>query len=184
MKTEIEKMIAGELYRAADPAIQAAWTACARWIAHYNAIVSGDPDEWREALRLRLAHVGEGVVIRPPFCCDFGWNVRIGAGAFVNFDCVILDVCPVSIGEATQIGPGVHIYAADHPRDAGLRRAGLESGKPVTIGANVWIGGGARIMPGVTIGDDAIVGAGAVVIRDVAAGVTVVGVPARPVAVA
>ncbi len=97
----------------------------------------------------------------------------------MNFNCVILDVCAVTIGARTQIGPGVQILAADHPRDPALRRDMLENGRPVRIGADVWIGGGAIILPGVTIGDDAIVGAGSVVTRDVPAGATVVGNPAR-----
>jgi maltose O-acetyltransferase len=100
----------------------------------------------------------------------------------MNFNCVILDVVEVTIGAATAIGPGVQILTADHPRDPVQRRTGQESGQPIHIGANVWIGGGAIILPGVTIGDDAVIGAGAVVTRDVAAGVTVVGNPARPVA--
>jgi maltose O-acetyltransferase len=118
-------------------------------------------------------------VIRPPFHCDFGYNIRIGAGVFLNFNCVILDVVAVTIGARTQIGPAVQIYAADHPRDLAIRETGVEFGRPVSIGQNVWIGGGAIILPGVAIGDDAVVGAGAVVTRDVPQGATVVGNPAR-----
>jgi maltose O-acetyltransferase len=99
----------------------------------------------------------------------------------MNFGCVLLDVCEIRIGEKMQIGPGVQIYTADHPRDPAERRAGVEFGRPVSIGANVWIGGHAIILPGVTIGDDAIIGAGSVVTRDVAAGASVVGNPARVV---
>jgi maltose O-acetyltransferase len=98
---------------------------------------------------------------------------------FLNFNCVILDVVSVHIGDGTQIGPAVQIYTADHPRDAETRRSGLEFGRPVVIGKNVWIGGGAIILPGVTVGDDALIGAGSVVTRDVPAGATVVGNPAR-----
>jgi maltose O-acetyltransferase len=104
----------------------------------------------------------------------------LGEGVFLNFNCVILDVVPVDIGAGTQIGPAVQIYAADHPRDPVVRRTGAEFGRPVSIGANVWIGGGAIILPGVTIGDDAVIGAGAVVTRDVANGTTMIGNPARP----
>jgi maltose O-acetyltransferase len=149
------------------------------WIERFNA--PGLSDEERYALLgERLASVGEDALIRPPFFCDYGYNISIGPRAFLNHGCVILDVEPVSIGEGTAIGPAVQILAADHPRDPGLRRQGLRFGRPVTIGANVWIGGGAIVLPGVTIGDDAIVGAGSVVTRDVAAGDTVVGNPARP----
>jgi maltose O-acetyltransferase len=105
----------------------------------------------RHALLLeRLAAVGDGAVIRPPFHCDYGFNIRLGAGAFLNFNCVILDVVEVTIGDRTQIGPGVQILAADHPRDPALRASGLEFGRPVRIGRNVWIGAGAIILPGVS----------------------------------
>src|SRR5471030_2441386 len=128
----------------------------------------------------RLGRVGMDAVIRPPFFCDYGYNIRLGDGVFLNFNCVILDVVEISIGDRTQIGPAVQIYAADHPRDAETRREGLEFGRPVRIGSDVWIGGGAIILPGVTIGDGAVIGAGSVVTRDVAAGDTVTGNPARP----
>jgi maltose O-acetyltransferase len=148
------------------------------WIDRFNA--HGLSDDERYALLVeRFASVGAQVLIRPPFFCDYGFNITLGAGAFLNYNCVILDVEPVSIGEGTAIGPAVQILAADHPRDPKLRRQGVRFGRPVTIGANVWIGGGAIILPGVTIGDDAIVGAGSIVTRDVAAGTTVVGSPAR-----
>jgi maltose O-acetyltransferase len=107
--------------------------------------------------------------------------VRIGAGAFLNFGCVILDCAPVEIGEITEVGPGVHVYAATHPTDPELRRQRLELARPVTIGRNVWIGGGAIVGPGVTVGDDSVIGAGSVVVRDVPAGVVVAGNPARVV---
>jgi maltose O-acetyltransferase len=134
---------------------------------------------WRALLLERLAAVGDGAVIRPPFHCDYGINIRLGAGVFLNFNCVILDVVEVTIGDHTQIGPGVQILAADHPRDPALRASGLEFGRPVSIGRNVWIGAGAIILPGVSIGDSALIGAGSVVTRDVPAGVTAFGNPAR-----
>ena len=96
----------------------------------------------------RLGHVGKDAVIRPPFLCDFGYNISLGDGVFLNFNCVILDVVEVVIGDRTQIGPATQIYAADHPRDAETRRTGLEFGRPVRIGSDVWIGGGAIILPG------------------------------------
>ena len=149
------------------------------WIDRFNA--EGLSDEERHALLVeRFASVGEHALIRPPFFCDHGYNISLGPGAFLNFACIILDVEPVSIGAGTAIGPAVQILASDHPRDPRLRAQKLRFGRPVTIGANVWIGGGAIILPGVTIGDDAIVGAGSIVTRDVAAGATVVGNPARP----
>jgi maltose O-acetyltransferase len=177
--SEKQKMLAGQAYQPGDPEIQADQAAAKEWMVRYNAALASSPAERRVLLAERLAEVGEGAVIRPPFHCDYGYNIRIGAGAFLNFNCVILDVVGVTIGAGTQIGPAVQIYAADHPRDPAERKAGLESGRPVTIGRNCWIGGGAIILPGVSIGDDAIVGAGSVVTRDVQAGATVVGNPAR-----
>lgn len=148
------------------------------WIDRFNA--PGLSDGERYALLVeRFARVGEQALIRPPFFCDYGSNISLGRGAFLNYNCVILDVEPVVIGEGTAIGPAVQILASDHPRDPASRRRQLRFGRPVTIGTNVWIGGGAIILPGVTIGDDAIVGAGSIVTRDVAAGATVVGNPAR-----
>ena len=178
-RTELDKMLAGELYRAGAPELQAAQGETKRWLVRYNAASAEPPDVRRALLAERLASVGAGAVIRPPFHCDYGFNIHIGEEAFLNFGCVILDVMTVTIGAGAQVGPAVQIYAADHPRDAATRQTGLESGKPVHIGRDAWIGGGAIILPGVTIGDGAVVGAGSVVTRDVAAGATVMGNPAR-----
>jgi len=116
--------------------------------------------------------------VRTPFHCDYGFNIRLGSQVFLNFGCVLLDVVAIEIGDRSQLGPGVQLYAADHPRDAPTRRAGLEFGRPIRIGRDVWIGGGAIVLPGVDIGDGAIVGAGSVVTRHVPPGATVVGNPA------
>jgi maltose O-acetyltransferase len=178
-RTEREKMLAGALYNASDAEIQADLGAAAAWLARYNASLDKPAAERRKLLAERFAMVGEGAEIRPPFYCDYGINISLGAGAFLNFNCVVLDVVPVTIGAKAQIGPGVQILTADHPRDPSQRDAGLEFGRPISIGRNVWIGGGAIILPGVTIGDDAIVGAGSIVTRDVPPGRTAVGNPAR-----
>lgn len=172
-------MLAGELYDPADPELQADIEAAQRWLARYNATLDRPHAERRALLLERFAAVGEGAVIRPPFHCDYGFNISIGAGAFLNFNCVILDVVEVTIGEGTQIGPGVQILAADHPRDPAIRALGREFGRPVHIGRNVWIGGGAIILPGATVGDGATIGAGSVVTRDVPACATAFGNPAR-----
>jgi maltose O-acetyltransferase len=164
-KTEKQKMLAEELYRP-DAELAAEQAVTKAWLTRYNAALASPVSERHALLREGLAQVGADVVIRPPFFCDFGYN--------------ILDVVDVTIGDRTQIGPAVQIYSADHPRDAKTRRAGLEFGRPVRIGSDVWIGGGAIILPGVTIGDGAVIGAGSVVTRDVAAGDTVTGNPARP----
>ncbi len=178
-RTEKQKMLAGELYRAGDAEIQADQAATKAWLARFNAASVAPPAERRAMLAERLAAVGQGAVIRPPFHCDYGYNISLGVDAFLNFGCVILDVVAVEIGDGVQIGPAVQIYAADHPRDKATRREGLEFGRPVRIGAFAWIGGAAIILPGVTIGPDAVIGAGSVVTRDVPAGATVAGNPAR-----
>jgi len=157
-------MLAGELYRP-DAELGAEQAAAKAWMVRYNDALALPVSERHALLCERLGHVGKDAVIRPPFFCDYGYNIRLGDGVFLNFNCVILDVVEVSIGERTQIGPAVQIYAADHPRDAATR---------------VWIGGGAIILPGVTIGDGAVIGAGSVVTRNVEAGQTVMGNPARP----
>src|SRR5207302_5481098 len=154
MRAEMEKMLAGELYDASAPEIQAELAAARRRLASYNAALDMAPSERRKLLVESFAAVGDGAVVRPPFHCDYGFNIRLGAGVFLNFNCVILDVVEVTIEHKTQIGPGVQILAADHPRDAAGRASGLEFGRPIHIGRNVWIGGGAIILPGVTIGDD------------------------------
>ena len=179
MATEKQKMLAGELYVATGEELAADGRRVAEWMDRYNASIARTQQDYASLLRELLASVGEGAYIRPPFHCDYGYNISLGAGVFLNFNCIILDVVKVAIGDRTQIGPGVQILTADHPRDPAQRRAGLEFGRPIVIGADVWIGGGAIVLPGVTIGDGAIVGAGAVVTRDVAAGATVVGNPAR-----
>src|SRR6201992_3775897 len=152
-------MLAGELYRP-DAELGAEQAAAKAWMVRYNAALALPVAERHALLCERLGRVGKDAVIRPPFFCDYGYNIRLGDGVFLNFNCVILDVVAVTIGASTQIGPAVQIYAADHPRDPAVRRTGAEFGRPVSIGENVWIGGGAIILPGVTIGDNAIVGAG------------------------
>lgn len=179
MPTEKEKMLAGELYDAGDAELQADLAANAAWLARYNAALALPVTERRALLARHFAAVGHGCNIRPPFHCDYGYNITLGHGVFLNFNCVILDVATVTIGDGTQIGPGVQILTADHPRHHEQRRAGLEFGRPIAIGRNVWIGGGAIILPGIGVGDDAIIGAGSVVTRDVPAGATAAGNPAR-----
>lgn len=177
--TQKERMLAGQLYVADDPELVADAERAAEWLDRYNrastATVAG-----RHALLVEgLGYAGRGATIRAPFHCDYGYNIHLGEGVFLNFGCTVLDVVPVRIGAGTQIGPGVQILTADHPRDPAQRGQRLEFGRSVTIGRNVWIGGGALILPGITIGDDAIVGAGSVVTRDVPDGATVAGNPAR-----
>ena len=177
--SERQKMLSGQPYDPGDAELQADQAAARQWMARYNAALAATPAERRDLLRQRLAEVGDDAVIRPPFHCDYGYNIRLGRGVSLNFNCVILDVCEVEIGALSQIGPGVQILTADRPRDPVARADGVEFGRPVVIGRNAWIAAGALILPGVTIGDDAVIGAGAVVTHDIPAGATATGNPAR-----
>ncbi len=171
-------MLRGELYYAMDPELVAERLAAETQLIHLNTTT--DPKERNILLRSLLGSMGESVVIRSPFFCDYGYNIHLGRDVFINFNCVLLDVMPIHIGDGTQVGPNVQIYAADHPRDPQTRLSGRENGRPVTVGKNVWIGGGAILLPGITVADDAIIGAGSIVTRDVSPAETVVGNPARP----
>lgn len=180
MLSEKQKMIAGKLYKPGDPELAEQRAKSQDLQRRYNETTVADRDLRKTLLADWFGNVGEGTSLRAPIYTDYGYNIQMGADCFCNYGCVLLDVCPIRIGDMTQIGPLVQILTADHPRDAATRDAGLEFGQPVEIGRNVWIGGGAIILPGVTIGDDAVIGAGAVVTRSVAAGTTVAGNPARP----
>jgi maltose O-acetyltransferase len=171
-------MLSGEWYLADDPELDAMAARTARLLARVNDL-KAPAEHVAAALRELLAEVGEGVVIRPPFLCDYGDHIRVGAGTFINFGAVLLDCAPITIGEACQIATGVQLLTPDHPRDAAMRREGWERAEPIVVEDNVWLGGGVIVGPGVTIGEDAIVGAGAVVVDDVPRGATVVGSPAR-----
>lgn len=172
-------MIAGGLYRAGDPELVKDRAKNQDLQRRYNATIVSDGAERRTILDQWLGAVGDDTALRAPLYTDYGYNIHIGKNCFANYGCVLLDVCEIRIGSKTQIGPNVQILTADHPRDATARDAGLECGQPIEIGENVWIGGGAIILPGVNVGDNAIVGAGAVVTKDVAADTTVAGNPAR-----
>ncbi|MFD7080613.1 sugar O-acetyltransferase [Streptomyces sp. NPDC059918] len=176
------RMEAGEWFRPDDPQLAADTLRRVELCARYNDTPTGQPCEERdEILRELLGSVGAGVRIRAPFHCDFGRNIRIGAGTFVNFGAVFLDTAPITIGADVQIGPNVQLLTPTHPLDPSARRAGWERGLPVTLGDNVWLGGGTIVCPGVTIGPDTVVGAGSVVVKDLPAGVLAVGNPARVV---
>jgi maltose O-acetyltransferase len=176
-----QRMLRGELYLAGDPEIQHDAARAQELMERYNATRHAERELRDRLLRELLGEVGEGVVVRPPVWVDYGSNVSIGEETFVNYDCVLLDVAPIRIGAACQLATRVQLLTATHPIDPEPRRLGWESAQPITIGDNVWLGGGAIVCPGVTIGDDTVVGAGAVVTRDLPAGVVAVGVPARVV---
>lgn len=179
MATEKEKMLAGELYYPGDPELRNERYRARDLLRRFNITEYRDMKTYREILTQLLPNSTDEIFIEPPFYCDYGYNIYAGYNVYFNFDCVILDVCPVKIGSNTMFGPGVHIYAATHPTDILLRRKDLELGKPITIGEDCWIGGHATILPGVTIGDRCIVGAGAVVTKDVPNDTAVVGNPAK-----
>lgn len=179
--TEREKMEAGEWYTCLDHELEALRVLALNAVHAHNHLPPSERRTLSAPLRGLFGDPGKDCLIEVPFHCSYGRNIHLGAEVFINSGCVILDSAPVRIGDGTMIGTGVQILCADHHRDPVQRRAGIEIAHPVTIGANVWIGAGAIIMPGVTLGDRVIVGAGAVVTRDVAPDNTVVGVPARPV---
>jgi maltose O-acetyltransferase len=180
MSTEREKMLAGEMYDPLVPELVAARLRARELCQAFNTARATNESERRRILRELLGSGGDDVSIQPPFYCDYGSNIYLGRNCYFNFNCVVLDVCPVRVGDYTLFGPGVQIYTATHPENAELRRK-EEFGKPVEIGTDVWVGGAAIICPGVTIGPRAIIGAGSVVTRDIPAGVLAVGNPCRVV---
>ncbi|HWR36435.1 MAG TPA: sugar O-acetyltransferase [Clostridia bacterium] len=177
--TEKEKMLSGQLYRASDPELKQAHASAQRRMRRLNAIANEDAVARYDRLRDLLGKIGEDTVFMSPFWCDYGVNIRIGRNGFVNYNCIFLDCALITIGDDAQIAPCVQIYTAHHPLDAATRRSGLEMATPVTIGNNVWLGGGTIICPGVTIGDNTVIGAGSVVTRSIPAGVIAVGNPCR-----
>lgn len=181
MATESQRarMLRGEPYCADDPDLTAARFAAARLCQRYNALPPEALEEGHAVLRQLLCELGEGVEIRAPLYCDYGSQLRVGARTFVNFGLVALDCAPITLGEDVQVGPNVQLLAATHPLAPAQRRAKWEMARPIAIGDNVWIGGGAIVLPGVTIGANTVVGAGAVVTRDLPADVVAVGNPAR-----
>jgi maltose O-acetyltransferase len=174
-----ERMLRGELYLADDPELAADHARAQALLEQYNATPHSAQLERDRLLRALLGDVGEGVVVKPPFRCDYGRCIEIGARTFVNYDCVMLDVAPIRIGAACQLATRVQLLTAAHPVDPEPRRAGWEYGLPITLGDNVWLGGGVVVCPGVTIGENTVVGAGSVVTRDLPADVVAIGVPAR-----
>jgi maltose O-acetyltransferase len=180
MKSEREKMLAGEPYDPMDPKLAAARARARDLCQALNATREAEQDARRRILGALFGAGGDTVWMQPPFFCDYGTNIELGERVFFNFNCVVLDVCPVRIGSFTLFGPAVQILTPLHPMDAALRRR-EEFGRPVEIGSDVWVGGGAIILPGVRIGSRAVVGAGSVVTRDVPEGVFAAGNPCRVV---
>ncbi|MCC2655484.1 MAG: maa [Panacagrimonas sp.] len=178
MPTEREKMLAGELYDPMDAELVVARHRARDLCRELNQLSDADDDARRRIVRDLFGSGGDSVWMQPPFQCDYGTNIRLGTRVFFNFNCVVLDVCEVRIGDFTLFGPGVQILTPLHPTDADLRRR-QEFGKPIEIGHDVWVGAGALILAGVRIGSRSIIGAGSVVTRDVPEGVLAVGNPCR-----
>ena len=180
MTTERRKMLAGELYNPLDDELVRARDRARDLCQDLNATREQQQSERRRILRELFAAGGDDVWMQPPFYCDYGANIRLGRKCFFNFNCVVLDVCQVTTGDHVLFGPAVQVYTATHPLDAELRRS-QESGKPVSIGSDVWIGGGAIICPGVNIGSRSVIGAGSVVTRNIPSDVFAAGNPCRVV---
>ncbi|NHE56625.1 sugar O-acetyltransferase [Cyclobacterium plantarum] len=179
MKSEKEKMLAGELYLASDETLTRERLHARRLLKALNDSFPDEIHKRKEIMEELFGKIGKDFGLEPPFFCDYGYNIRVGDQVFFNFNCVILDVTPVSIGDRCLFGPNVHIYAATHPLNAEVRGSLQEFGQPVKIGDDVWVGGGAIICPGVSIGDRSIIAAGAVVTKSIPSDVLAGGNPAR-----
>jgi maltose O-acetyltransferase len=178
-RTEKQKMLAGELYLAADPELAAESLRAADLLRTYNSTSAHDRPQRTQILQALLGKVGANPQIVPPFHCDYGCHISLGENFYMNYGGVILDCHRVEIGDNVLCAPYVQIYAVYHPVDPALRLTGRELAAPVTIGSNVWIGGGAIVCPGVTIGDNTTIGAGSVVVKNIPANVVAVGNPCR-----
>ncbi len=179
MRTEKEKMLAGEAYDASDPDLVSERLRARTLCQQFNALAPDTPESDRRALLASLFGTETDAYVTAPFFCDYGRNIKLGSNVYFNVNCVVLDVATVSIGNNSLFGPAVQIYTASHPLDAMERRTGIESGRPVAIGADVWVGGGAIVCPGVTIGSGSVIGAGSVVVRGIPENVFAAGNPCR-----
>ncbi|MBO9198683.1 MULTISPECIES: sugar O-acetyltransferase [Niastella] len=179
MRTEKEKMLAGELYDPLDAQLSEERVKARLLLKELNDTREDETNERSQLLKKLLPNAGEGLWLQPPFYCDYGYNIKLGEKVFFNFNCVVLDVTHVTIGSRTLFGPNVQVYTATHPMDHKERAAGLEFAKPITIGEDVWIGGSVVICPGVNIGDRSVIGAGSVVTKDIPADVFAAGNPCK-----
>jgi maltose O-acetyltransferase len=178
MRSEMDKMLAGELYDPMDPELVRARDRARDLCQDLNTTRESQQQERRRIVKELFGSGGETVWMQPPFFCDYGSNILLGERVFFNFNCVVLDVCRVTIGDYTLFGPAVQVYTATHPMNSELRRS-QEFSKPIEIGSDVWVGGGAILCPGVRIGSRAVIGAGSVVTRDIPEGVFAAGNPCR-----
>ena len=172
-------MLKGELYNAADPELVRERHKARLLFQKINSLVEDSKKERKRLLYQLMPKAGKGLWVEPPFFCDYGYNIQTGKNVFFNFNCCILDVMGVTIGNDVLFGPNVQIYTATHPLEAEARKTWLEFARPIIIGNDVWVGGGAIICPGVSIGNGVVIGAGAVVTKSVPDNVFVGGNPAR-----
>lgn len=179
MKSEKEKMLAGELYTALDAELVEMNMRAQMLLHAFNNSSPVERVERAEIIHNLFGRIGSNFEIRPPFFCDYGEFILAGDNLFINYDCAIVDCNFVRLGHNVLLGPKVQIYTANHPFSPEERKAALEMARPVTIGDDVWIGGGAIVCPGVTIGAGTTIGAGSVVTRDIPSGVLAVGSPCR-----
>lgn len=175
---EREKMTKGLLYNPLSPKLIWDCDLASRLLHTYNHKVFHEANMRNRTIK-KLIYTSGNFWVKPPFYCDYGYNIYLGKNVMLNYGCTLLDVCPITIGDSTLIGPNTQIYTACHSLDAKERKANIEYGKPVTIGSNVWIGGGVIILPGVTIGDNSVIGAGSVVSHDIESGVLAFGNPCQ-----
>ncbi|MHA7811835.1 MAG: sugar O-acetyltransferase [Phycisphaerales bacterium] len=178
-RSNYERMLAGDQYIADDPEMTIAANRAAKLSHEFNTVPGDDHAARDRIIRDLLGSMGEGSMIRPPFRCDYGFQTHIGARTFANWGLICLDVGKITIGDDVQIGPNVQLLTATHPIDPEPRRNKWEGSSPITIGSNVWLGGGVIVCPGVTIGENTVVGAGAIVTKDLPPNVVAVGNPAR-----
>lgn len=177
--TEKEKMIAGELYNPDDKTLVEDRHQTRRYLNKINTLSVDEKTARDKIFEQLIPNAGEKLYIEPPFYCDYGYNIKTGKNVYMNFNCCILDVSTVTIGDNCMFGPNVQIYTATHPLEFKARNSGKEFAKPIIIGKNVWIGGNATLCPGVIIGDNVVIGAGAVVTKSFADNVFIAGNPAK-----
>ena len=176
---EKEKMLSGRLYYASDPDLRDDYISAKRLVQKFNQCAYTNKDKADSILRDLLGSAGTNIQIEPPFRCDYGKNIMVGDNFYANYDCIILDVCRVQIGSNVMLGPRVCLFTAAHPIDYEVRNLGLEYGRPISVGDNVWIGGCVTVNPGIRIGSDAVIGSGSVITKSIPEGVVAAGNPCK-----
>ncbi|HEY2491827.1 MAG TPA: sugar O-acetyltransferase [Paenibacillus sp.] len=177
--TEKEKMLSGKLYKAFGEELFGERQYAKELVFDYNTLRPSEVEQRQNIMKKLLGETGKEFFIEPPFRCDYGYNIYIGENFYSNYNCVILDCAKVTIGDNVMFAPNVSLFAAGHPVDHELRNTGEEYAFPITIGNNVWLGGGVIVNPGVTIGDNTVIGSGSVVTKDIPANVIAAGNPCR-----